>query len=89
MENTTNTTIHEKILGFINENFITGRSDTTVELDASLIDSGVIDSTGVLELVMFLEETYDIQVDDEEITPENLDTINNIVEFMKSKGISA
>ena len=44
--------------------------------------------SGVLELVMFLEDTFSIQVDDEELVPENLETINNQVAFLKQKGVS-
>ena len=45
----------------------------------------MIDSTGVLELVGFLEETYEIRIDDDELVPENLDTIDNIVRFVEQK----
>jgi len=84
-ENTTK--LHQQIITFLKENFITGRNDVKLENDASLIDNGIIDSTGVLELVMFMEETFSIEIDDEELIPENLDTINNIVKFLGKKGI--
>ncbi len=51
----------------------------------SLLDKGIIDSTGVLELVGFLEENYHIQIEDEELVPENLDSINNLVKFIQKK----
>jgi len=51
----------------------------------SFINKGVIDSTGVLELVMHLEETYRIQVKDNELVPENLDSIDNLVAFISRK----
>lgn len=51
----------------------------------SLLDKGIIDSTGVLELVGFLEENYQIQIEDEELVPENLDSINNLVKFIQKK----
>ena len=79
--------IQEEVISYIRENFIVGRSDTEIILDESLIDSGIIDSTGILELVMFLEERFSINVDDEELIPENLDSINNIVSFLKNKGV--
>ena len=53
--------------------------------DDSLLESDLIDSTGAMELVLFLEETFDIVVDDDEIDPENLDTINLIAEFVERK----
>jgi acyl carrier protein len=49
------------------------------------LETGVIDSTGVLELVAFIEETYGIKIDDEEIVPENLDSIENITLFVTQK----
>ncbi len=76
------------ITEFIKENFIMGRSEVVLDPDESLIESGIMDSTGVLELVEFLEATYRIKIEDEELIPENLETINNIVKFLKVKGIS-
>ncbi|MGC9323258.1 MAG: acyl carrier protein [Desulfomonilia bacterium] len=76
------------IEAFIKENFIMGRSEATVNPDESLIESGIMDSTGVLELVEFLEATFSIQIEDEELIPENLETINNIITFLKTKGVA-
>ena len=53
--------------------------------DQSLMQARLIDSTGVLELVTFLEEQFEIQVDDEDLVPENLDTIANIVAYVQRK----
>ena len=75
------------IIQFIRDNFIAGRSDVVIDLDLSLIEKGIMDSTGVLELVEFLESTYSIKVEDEELAPENLETINNIINFLKTKGV--
>lgn len=77
-----------EVVKFIKENFIMGRSDARIDPDESLIESGIMDSTGVLELVEYLEATYGIQIQDEELVPENLETINNIVSFLKTKGIA-
>jgi acyl carrier protein len=77
-----------EVVAFIKENFIMGRSDARIDQDESLIESGIMDSTGVLELVEYLEATYGIQIQDEELIPENLETINNIVNFLKTKGIA-
>ncbi|MDY6933681.1 MAG: acyl carrier protein [Spirochaetota bacterium] len=79
--------IQDELFGFIKENFIAGRSDAEIVPDESLIDSGIMDSTGILELVMFLEERFSIEIDDEELIPENLDSINNLISFLKGKGI--
>lgn len=70
---------------FLTEVFFLGDDPAAVPGSQSLIDSGIIDSTGVLELVGFLEERYSIQIDDEELVPENLDTIDNIVSFVGRK----
>lgn len=77
----------EDLTHYINENFIKGRSDIALTPDVSLIENGIIDSTGVLELVMYIEEKYSISIDDEELIPENLDSINNITAFLKTKGV--
>lgn len=53
--------------------------------DTSLIDSGIIDSTGASELVAFLEARYDFMIEDEEFVPENLDSIDKIAAFVSRK----
>ena len=58
-----------------------------IDFDKSLIEKGIMDSTGVLELVEFLESTYSIKIEDEELVPENLETINNILNYLKTKGV--
>lgn len=79
--------IQDELVSFIQENFIAGRSDIELIPDDSLIESGIIDSTGILELVLFIEEKYSIEVDDEELIPENLDSINNLISYLKKKGV--
>lgn len=73
-----------KIMNFIIENFLFGNADGLND-DTSFLEEGIIDSTGVLELISYLEEQFSIQVDDEELIPENLDSINNIVAFLQIK----
>ena len=70
---------------FIVENFLFGDTSRPIPDDASLIESGVVDSTGILELVAFLEEKYGIAVADAEIIPANLDTINNLCAYIDRK----
>jgi len=79
--------VKDVIINFIMENFIAGRSEVDLKPDLSLLESGIIDSTGVLELVMFIEEKYSIKIEDEELIPENLDSIDNIIKFLKTKGV--
>ena len=56
-----------------------------LEDDTSLLDQGIIDSTGVLEVIGFLEETFGIMVDDDELLPENLDSIEGIARYVIRK----
>lgn len=74
-----------ELRSFLAENFLLGQEFRGLPGSASLIEAGIIDSTGVLELVGFLEETYGIQIADSELVPENLDSIDNILRFMAAK----
>lgn len=73
-----------KIRAFIVENFLFG-NDKDLKDETSFLEEGIIDSTGVLELVTFLEEDFDITIDDEELIPENLDSINNVTAYLEKK----
>jgi acyl carrier protein len=77
--------IEQQIREYILENFM--YSDNAGELtnEMSLFDNGVLDSTGVLELVGFIEETFGIQVDDTELVPENFDSVDNISAYIQRK----
>jgi len=77
--------IESKIRAYIGENFLFGEA-AEIGLSDSFLDKGIIDSTGILEIVMFLEEQFGIKVADSEMLPENLDSIANIVRFITSKG---
>jgi acyl carrier protein len=76
--------IQKTFRNFIIENFLFEEDDNLKE-DTSFLENGIIDSTGVLELVMFIEETYGISVEDDEIVPENLDSISKITEYVQRK----
>ena len=69
---------------FIVENFLFGDGELLKE-NTSFLEEGIIDSTGILELVSFLEEEFSISVDDEELIPENLDSIKNVVAYLEKK----
>jgi acyl carrier protein len=75
----------QQIRYFIVENFLFGDSDNGLNDTDSLLEKGIIDSTGVLELVSHLEENYGIQVEDEELIPENLDSIANVTAYIERK----
>ena len=51
----------------------------------SFLEEGIIDSTGILELIMFLEETYGLKIEDDELIPDNLDTLQNVTKFIERK----
>lgn len=72
------------VRNFIIQNFLFGRAGSLKD-DQSFLESGIIDSTGIIELVSFLEKTYGIGIGDDELIPENLDSINNISRFVSSK----
>jgi acyl carrier protein len=76
--------VRAKIRGFIVENFLFGDEDG-VKDDSLFLDEGIIDSTGILELVSFLEEEFSFHVEDEELVPENLGSINNVVAYLEKK----
>jgi acyl carrier protein len=77
--------IEHAVRQFLTDNFpLSGGSDE-LGRDDSLIAAGVIDSTGVLEVIEFLEERYEIQIADEEVLPENLDSIASIGSFVAGK----
>ena len=76
--------IGKSLREFIKENFLFGADDAFSDSD-SLLEQGIIDSTGVLELMMHLESTYEISVEDSELLPENLDSIKNLARFINSK----
>lgn len=69
---------------FVIENFLFG-DDGQLKEDTSFLRSCIIDSTGVLELVSFLEQTYGIIIEDDELIPENLDSLSKIDMFLKTK----
>jgi len=78
-------TIEETIKIFVTSHFILEESPTPIDNDQSFLESGIIDSTGMLELVSFIEEQYGIKIEDEELVPDNLDSVNNVVRFVNKK----
>jgi acyl carrier protein len=80
------TYIEEKIKEFITQTFLRGgKTNPGLKNDTSFLENGIVDSTGVLELVAFLEETFKTKVEDEDLVPENLDSVNNLVRFVSGK----
>ena len=75
----------DQIRAFIINNFLFDSEENTLENDASFLEQGIIDSTGVLELVEWLENTFAIKVEDEELLPDNLDSVDQLVQFVAKK----
>lgn len=78
--------IKEQVRTFITSNFYVA-DPSALEDDASLLDRGIIDSTGVLEVIFFIEETFGIKVEDNEMLPDNLDSIERIANFVARKKV--
>ena len=74
----------QEIRQFIIQNFLFGQ-DQDLGDGSSFLENGIIDSTGVLELVAHLEEVYDVKVQDDELVPDNLDSIDAIVAYLARK----
>jgi len=73
------------IRGYILENFLFTDGNGRLKDGTSFLEEGIVDSTGVLELVMFVEETFGIVVEDEEIVPENFDSVERLAFYVRPK----
>lgn len=78
-------TLHAELRQFISENYLLGQDDSSLGDGDSLTGCGILDSTGALELAMHLEERYGVTVQDEELHPDNLDSIDKIAAFIERK----
>lgn len=81
--------MRDEIRDFIFKNFLFDDSASALDDSDSFLEKGIIDSTGMLELVAFLEEKHGIRIEDEELVPENLDSVARIVEFISKKRVSS
>jgi acyl carrier protein len=77
--------VAQSVRAFIVERFLFGQGGEDLKDSDSLLQKGIIDSTGALEVVSFLEETYGISVEDKELVPDNLDGIGRIAAFVARK----
>lgn len=78
-------TVSQEIRQFVIANFLFGQDADSLRGDDSFLESGVIDSTGVLELVGFLEKQFNVTVADHELVPDNLDSVNKVASFVCRK----
>ena len=76
--------VQNKIRTFIIDNYLFG-DDEGLEDNTSFLDEGIVDSTGILELIEFISEQFSIHVEDDELVPENLDSIDNVTAFIGRK----
>ena len=76
--------IKEQLVTFFQDNFMIDLPENFSD-DDSLMNNGIVDSTGILELVTFLEETYNFKIANDDIVPENLDSINRLRNYIQSK----
>lgn len=77
--------IEAKIRQFVLENYLFSSDQSLLANDDSLLQKGIIDSTGILEVIQFLTDEFAVEVQDKEMIPENLDSVNNLVAFVTRK----
>lgn len=77
--------IEAEVRQYVVETLLFGRTEVALDGDTSFLESGIIDSTGVLELVQFLEERFQVKVEDEDLIPANLDSVNALTRFVENK----
>lgn len=77
--------IEKQLREYILENYLFTDDQSALINNDSFLGKGILDSTGILEVISFIEEQFNIKVQDEEMVPENLDSINNIIAFVKRK----
>lgn len=77
--------IESKIRDFILENFLFTDDQSELNSNDSFLEKGIIDSTGILEVIYFIEDEFNIKVNDEEMIPEYLDSVDNITNFISRK----
>ncbi|MES9853048.1 MAG: acyl carrier protein [Candidatus Thiodiazotropha sp. LLP2] len=74
-----------QIRNYILENYLFTDDQSALDSTDSFLDKGILDSTGILEVIYFLEDEFSLKVEDTEMVPENLDSVNNIVAFIARK----
>lgn len=73
------------IRDYIVQNFLFGDTDTVFSDDDSFMEKGILDSTGILDLILFVEKTFNIKIEDDEIVPANLDSLTHLDKFISQK----
>lgn len=77
--------IEQQIANFIASKILFSKNGYAYPFETSFLEEGIVDSTSVLELVLFTEKTFRISVDDAEITPDNFDSVKKLADYVRSK----
>jgi acyl carrier protein len=77
--------VAEQVQKYILENILFSQDASQLPMDDSFLEKGIIDSTGMLEVIFFLEETFQVKVADDEMVPANLDSVNKIAAYVARK----
>ncbi len=77
--------IEPRIRDYVAHNLLFSDNGFGYDDDASFLQEGIVDSVGVLELVLFVEETFGVEVDDQEIVPDNFDSVGKLASYIRSK----
>lgn len=83
----TDSEVQKSITEFVKSNFLMSSNMVKFSNDDSFMEKGIIDSTGVLEMVAFIQQTFGININDDDLIPENLDSVNNITAFIRKKKV--
>ncbi len=81
----TTLSIETQIRTYILENFLYTKDEGKLHNTASFLEDGIVDSTGILELLLFVEETFDVEVKDEEVVPDNFDSVERLTRYICAK----
>ena len=77
--------LRDKVRDFILQNYLFTTDTAALGVDDSLLDRGVVDSNGMMEIILFLEEQFGVVMRDDEMVPENLDSVTKITKFVRSR----
>lgn len=77
--------VEKQVRNFILENYLFTDDESALASDHSFLDQGILDSTGIMELIYFLEDEYQIKVEDHEMVPENLDSVARVIAYVERK----
>ena len=78
-------TIKEQLKDYIARNLLFSDNGFKYDDDASFLEEGIVDSIGVLELVAFVDESFGVEVEDHEVTPDNFDSVNKLAAYVQRK----